>query len=339
MTTNNKNKVLKAADLDLDLATAGKQDFAVDVLHGLSQTPKRLPAKYLYDNEGSRLFSKIMDLPTYYLTDCEWDILENQTGAFANLITDQPFHLIELGAGDGRKTSLLLNHFLEKNLEFDYVPIDISQGAVDDLVGEMTTALPDVKTMGLVADYFTGLQWLAQNSHRPNLVLFLGSSLGNFLRSEADHFLHNLWNSLNHGDYFVIGFDLKKDISLLQAAYDDPQGVTAQFNYNYLHRINRELGGDFKIDQFLHHATYNVNIGAMESYLVSKKKQSVHLGELDRSFDFRAWEGIHVEYSHKYSEEDIADLADLTGFDVVDNLYDSKGYFVDSIWKVDKSQG
>jgi uncharacterized SAM-dependent methyltransferase len=168
------------------------------------------------------------------------------------------------------------------------------------------------------------------------MVLFLGSNLGNFDKSSAKDFLRNLWNALNDGDYTVIGFDLKKDIDLMLKAYNDSQGVTRDFNLNLLRRINRELGGDFDLNKFHFYASYDVFTGAMESYLVSKEEQTVFIKEIGQAFNFEAWEPIHTEFSYKYLISDIEELAADTGFAIETQLYDSKRYFVDSIWRVQK---
>jgi L-histidine N-alpha-methyltransferase len=310
--------------------------FALDVLIGLSQTPKSLPSKYFYDAKGSKLFQQITALPEYYLTQCESEIFQDKKGEIAGLIGGNQFNLVELGAGDGRKTKILLEHFLETRLDFRYVPIDICEAAVEGLIAGLDKHSSRLPIEGLVADYCDGLKWLSKmNGHR-NVVLFLGSTIGNFSHDEAREFLYGLWNALEDGDYLLIGFDLKKDIQLLERAYNDSQAVTAQFNLNLLHRINRELGGNFDADQFQYHSTYNALSGAMESYLISRQEQVVDIETLNQSFAFAAWEPVHTEYSYKYLESDIASLAEETGFTIVAQLMDSKGYFVDSVWQVSK---
>ncbi|MGD9347011.1 MAG: L-histidine N(alpha)-methyltransferase [Candidatus Aminicenantes bacterium] len=321
---------------DLDEMESLDQAFASDVLVGLSQTPKKLASRYFYDEKGSRLFQKIMDLPEYYLTACELDILNSHTDEFSSLMEGESFNLVELGAGDGRKTSILLEHFLKKKFNFQYIPIDISEASMQALARLLNAKFPELSANGIVAEYFDGLKWLNYMNSRRNMVLFLGSNLGNFDKAHARAFLHNLWNALNDGDFAVIGFDLKKDIDLMLKAYSDVEGITAEFNLNLLRRINRELGGDFDLTKFQFHSSYDVFTGAMESYLVSKEKQTVFIKELSQTFSFDAWEPIHTEYSYKYLESDITDLADETGFVIEKQLYDSKKYFVDSIWRVQK---
>lgn len=312
------------------------QSFARDVLLGLYRSPKSIPSRYFYDEEGDRLFRRIMDLPEYYLTDCEMEILEAHRERIAGRLGRSGFNLVELGAGDGVKTDILLRSFHERGLAFRYVPIDICRPALEHLVGHCESSLPGIDVEGLVSEYFDGLAWLSGLNDRRNVVLFLGSNIGNFNASEARVFLRSLWNSLNHGDLALIGFDLKKDIEQMMRAYNDAEGVTARFNLNLLERINRELGANFRLKAFEHYSTYDVHTGAMESYLVSRERQKVFVGALRKEFSFEAWEPIHTEVSHKYLASDISALADETGFEIIDTMEDSRSYFIDSFWRVVK---
>ncbi len=329
-------KILRPEDLK-DTIYSNKA-FALDVLNGLSEHPKRLQSKYFYDDEGSRLFQKIMGLPEYYLTNCEYEILQTHKETIAQFVTNETFNIIELGAGDGLKTSLLIEHFKKSGLDFRYVPVDISEAAMETLTFSMANKFTGLDIFGLVAEYFEGLKWLSTSNDRRNIVLILGSNLGNFNRSQAKAFLRTLWNSLNNGDIVVTGFDVKKDIDLMLDAYNDAQGVTAEFNLNLLRRINRELGGDFDLNRFRFFATYNVFSGAMESYLVSLEPQKVFVKDIGQTFSFKAWEPIHTEYSYKFLESDIVSLAESTGYVIEKQLYDSKKYFVDSVWRVEKQK-
>jgi L-histidine N-alpha-methyltransferase len=324
---------------DLESKLSIKEAFARDVLIGLSSNPKKISSRYFYDAEGSRLFQKITDLPEYYLTRCEFEIFEYHKQAIAEIFRDVSFNLVELGPGDARKTRVLLNHFLEEELDFKYIPIDISEAALEGLVQSMQTEFPELRVHGLISEYFNALNWLKNLNHRKNLVLFLGSSIGNFNRESSRIFLQSLWNSLNPEDYTLIGFDLKKDIELLLKAYNDSRGITREFNLNLLRRINRELGGNFDLNRFRHFASYNVFSGAMESYLVSKESQTVMIQEIGQSFSFDPWEPIHTEYSYKYLESDITKLAEDTGFAPVEQFYDAAKFFTDVLWRVEKHQG
>lgn len=310
--------------------------FALDVLVGLSETRKVLPSKYLYDETGSKLFRDITFLPEYYPTNCEIEVLSNQTDKIIETLQGQEFNLIELGAGFGRKTKILLESFVKAGLKFQYVPIDISETAMKELIDSLQEAFPQLNVNGLVSDYFSGIKWLNERYDCLNMVTFLGSGIGNFSHAEARFFLRNVWSSLDHNDIMLIGFDLKKDIELLLWAYNDKQGVTSRFNLNVLERINRELGGHFDLNKFRHYGTYDVFLGAMQSYLVSLEEQDVFIDIIGRSFHFDAWEPIHTEYSYKYLMSDIKTLAHETGYKILTNLFDSKKFFCDSIWKIDK---
>ena len=246
-------------------------------------------------------------------------------------------NLVDLGAGDGAKTLLLLRHLAATGTEFSYVPIDISEGAMSGLTAFVREQLPDVRVEGLVTDYAAGVRWLgAQGRGRQNLVLFLGSNIGNFGRAKARRFLRQLWSALNPDDYLLVGLDLKKDIDVLLDAYNDKQGVTARFNLNLLSRINRELGGKFDLSKLRHFSTYDVFTGAMESYLVSLEQQVIPIEALHTQFQFDAWEPVHTEYSYKYVDSDIVRLAGDAGFVIEESFYDPQRWFVDSLWRVEK---
>ncbi len=318
-------------------STDPKMEFARDVKSGLSKSPKELSSKYFYDEGGSKIFNKITELPEYYLTRAGYEILDKNKNEIAKLLRDSSFSLIELGVGDGRKTKVLISHFLSSGLDFQYIPIDISESAVNDLVKSVKDEFPSLQTAGIVTEYFKGIQWLEEKEKKKNFVLFLGSNIGNFDKQQQMVFLRSLWNSLNHDDLVLIGFDLKKDINLITKAYNDSRGVTEEFNLNLLRRINKELGANFDISKFKFFANYNPVIGAVESFLISLEEQSVFISELGKTFNFNAWEPIHTEYSFKYSDSDIAILAHETGYKIKIQFYDSKKYFVQSIWSVCKS--
>lgn len=314
-----------------------RRDFAYDVLVGLSERPKRLSSKYFYDDAGSEYFRQIMALDEYYPTDCEEAILTaSAADIIAPLLGGDPINLVDLGAGDGKKTMILIEALRAADADFTYVPIDISEGAMKQLVGTIHERFEDVAVAGLVCEYADGVHHLARSAgDRKNLVLFLGSNIGNFGRVAANAFLRRLWSALRAGDHALIGFDLKKDIEVLLAAYNDAQGVTSAFNLNLLTRINRELDGDFDVSQFRHFGTYNVFSGAMESYLVSLEPQVVTIGALELSFAFDAWEPVHTEYSYKYLRSDVTRLATGTGFSVQRTFEDARGWFMDSLWRAE----
>jgi len=323
---------------ELARLTDPTQEFAYDVLSGLSERPKRLPSRYFYDDEGSVLFQRIMELDSYYPTRCEREILTRYRPQILERLGDRPLNVIDLGAGDGAKTILLLEHLAQHKVDYRYVPIDISEGAMQEVVSAARAALPGIEVAGIVAEYIDGARWLAAESEeRQNLVLFLGSNIGNFELSRARAFLRRLWAALREGDLTLIGFDLKKDIEALLHAYNDPEGITAKFNLNLLSRINRQLGGRFDLSRFRHFGTYNVFSGAMESYLVSLARQTVYIETLEHGFTFEPWEPVHTEYSYKYLPQDIDALAEATGFVIDASFHDDQRWFVDSLWRVDKT--
>ncbi|MFQ5876655.1 MAG: L-histidine N(alpha)-methyltransferase [Acidobacteriota bacterium] len=316
-----------------------RQIFALDVLMGLSARPKRLPSRYFYDDEGSRIFQRITELPEYYLTGAEREIFERHGGEIARGLSSEPFDLVELGPGDGRKTRILLQSFQKAGLDFRYVPIDISESAISGLARSLEAGFPGLEVCGLVSEYFSALQWLNRERRRRTLVLFSGSNIGNFSRPESLVFLRSLWNSLNDDDLVLIGFDLKKDVDVMLRAYNDSRGVTRDFSLNLLRRINRELGGDFDLERFRFFSTYDVLMGSMNSYLLSLNRQTVSISFIGQAFAFEPWEPIQTEYSYKYLESDICGLAAETGFEAAAWYFDSRRFFTSSLWRVRKRVG
>jgi len=315
-----------------------KQELALSVLEGLSAQPKFLPSKLFYDDKGSDLFQQIMQLPEYYPTNCEAEILKDHGGAIASRLSGQAVNLVELGCGDGAKTILLLRHLLAKDVDLNFVPLDISQSAIESLIENLKVEFGEIpfSISGLVSEYFGGLSWLTENQSQRNLVLFLGSNIGNFNKPTALRFLRHLWHSLNHGDFVLIGYDLKKDLDVMYDAYNDSKGITKEFNLNVLDRVNSILGADFKRENYQHQGLYDVKSGAMESYLIAQNQHTVSVDDLGKEFSFKPWEPIHMEYSYKYLPTEILDLASSTGFEVLKDFSDSKGYFIDSLWEVRK---
>ncbi len=313
-------------------------ELALSVLEGLSARPKSLPSRLFYDDKGSALFRQIMNLEEYYPTRCEAEILERQGDKIISHLKGDRLNLVELGCGDGAKTILLLQSILKQKKSLKFVPLDISKAAVESLLKNLEKEFKELTfdIQGLVAEYFQGLTWLTENVADRNLVLFLGSNIGNFNRPTALRFLRHLWHSLNDGDLVLIGFDLKKDLDVLYDAYNDKKGITKEFNFNVLDRINQTLGGNFDRKNFQHQGLYNIQTGAMESYLISEVKHTVHIEELGKDFEFAPWEPIHMEYSYKYLPADIEDLSSSTGFEILENFKDEKGYFIDSLWQVKK---
>ena len=330
------NAQLRVLNSGHPAACPAPNDFAADVLAGLSGEPKRVPSVYFYDKKGSELFRGITKQSEYYLTRCETEILRRYRWALARFFgRSQPFNLIELGAGDGLKTSVLISHLLKERLEFNYVPVDICAESVRKAIRNFKAMdCENFKICGLVDDYSSAMRWMARESRGRNVVLFLGSTIGNFKDDDARAFLSELSGSLRRGDFVFIGFDLRKDPAILNKAYNDKAGITREFNLNLLDRMNRELGADFDRGKFEHFGYYNERISAMESWLISLEDQAVNISEIGSVFYFKKGERIHTEYSHKYSVEDINGLMGGAGFSIVKTFFDSRRFFADSLWKV-----
>lgn len=309
--------------------------FAIDVLTGLCASPKSLSAKYFYDDAGSKIFQDITQHEDYYPTRTEVEILNSIKSELPNKINEEVIDIIELGPGDGHKSQIILNGFLNENYQVNYYPVDISEKAMTMLQKNILKH-PNLTIHGVIGDYFEGLNLVRNKSNNKQLVLFLGSNIGNFDRVQNQGFLRKLWMCLNSDDHLLLGFDLKKDVSTLTAAYNDSSGHTTEFNLNLLRRINNELGGDFDLGKFQHFGVYSPIQGAMESYVLATEDQTVYISELERSFHFDAFEPIHLEYSFKFLESDIDFLSNKTGFEVVEHFTDAKDYFIDSLWKVIK---
>jgi len=304
--------------------------FAEDVLQGLSQTKKSLPPQWFYDERGSQLFQQITEMDEYYLTRCEAQILERFGPEIVGLVKGR-FRLVELGAGDGHKTKILLKNFLEIGTPFEFVPVDICEESVASLTQSLASELPQLSTRGLVAEYFEALRWLSRQDDVPTLVLFLGSNIGNFNDDGDKRFLSLLHAALKPQDLALVGFDLLKDQSILIPAYDDAAGVTTEFNLNLLDRINRELGADFDRSAFRHEARFNISKSRMESWLISLRHQTVKVPGVGRSFSFQKGEGIHVECSAKYTVERIRDISQQAGFGLELMLTDDNRWFCDAV--------
>ncbi len=309
--------------------------FAKDIKLGLDESPKTLPSRYFYDEKGDVLFQKIMDLDEYYLTRAEFEIFVRQKDEILRAFQGdaEAFRLVELGAGDGTKTKVLLSHFLDQDVSFTYSPIDISGNVLEQLKENLGDELPTLKVEPIVGEYFSALEDLAANDNTKEIVLFLGSNIGNFNVEAGVEFLTHVGENLSAGDMLLIGFDLMKSPQKVLAAYNDREGVTKAFNLNLLSRINEELGGNFNIDNFDHFPTYDPLTGETKSHIISTKDQEVYIEALDENFSFDAWEAIHTEVSQKYSMKMIETYAKKAGFEIVKNFTDSNKYFVDSLWK------
>ena len=319
----------------IETATDNKTQFLQETLGGLQSEPKFMRSKYFYDATGDRIFQQIMEMEEYYLTKAEMEILQYQANQISQAISadGSAFDLIELGAGDATKSIHLLKSLLHSELEFSYFPIDISAHVISDLEESLPKKLPGLNMKGLNGDYFDMLKSATDQSNRRKVVLFMGANIGNMSIADAGKFCSSLKKLLSPKDLLIIGFDLKKNPKQILSAYNDKGGITRSFNLNLLHRINKELDGNFDLNNFEHYASYDPESGACKSYLISLKKQIVNIGQ--NAIHFAENEHIFMEISQKYSLNDIDQLAEKTGFKPLKRFFDQHQYFVDAIWKVD----
>src|SRR5215203_5554824 len=290
------------------LTAAVADDFAADVRRGLSAPGKSLPQKYFYDSLGSRLFDAICHVPEYYLTRAEADIFARHASEIVEQARDgaRRLTLFELGSGSAAKTRRLIDALLAIQTRLTYVPVDISTAALEESASALLGDYEGLSVTAYAADYDTALPRLKENfeDDARALVLFLGSNIGNFDRAEARDFLRRVRASLRAGDRLLLGADLKKSAEVLEAAYDDPLGVTAAFNLNMLARVNRELGANFDVRRFAHRARYDASEGVVRMHLVSLADQTVEVAALGARYVFAEGEAMHTEDSRKYDLDD-----------------------------------
>jgi len=296
------------------------------VREGLSRPAKTLPAMLFYDARGSALFEQICALPEYYVTRTERSILE----ACAPQIAGRLRHdvtLGELGSGSGEKTEIVIDALLETRPQLRYLPVDISEAATRDAAARLTASRPRLSVHGIVAEYRDGARRLAELYGGQHLLLFLGSNLGNFDPHEAQAFLRSLRDAMNPRDLLLMGVDLVKDVEVLERAYDDPQGVTAEFDLNMLRHVNRAFDADFDLEAFSHRAVFDPEACRIEMHLVSQREQTVRVGALDARFHFAEGEVLHTESSYKYTPERLDALTGAAGWTRVDRFTDDRGWF------------
>ena len=310
-------------------------DFAKHVAKGLLAPLAHLSSQYIYDEQGSKLFQQIMSLESYYLTDCEYEILKASASKLRRQFScdgQERFELVELGAGDGYKTKLLLKDFTENGTDFSYRPVDISDDILKELEEDLAQQFPSLEVEPLHASYMEALDSLQASPDIRRVILFLGSNIGNFSFDAANDFVGKIADRMHTGDYFILGIDLRKNPRTILAAYDDNLGVTAKFNLNLLHRINRELGGNFDVNSWAFYPLYNPETGEVRSYLYPKTDQHVSIPELGVERTFTVGEVIHTEVSRKYSKTELGLLGKAHGLQRVDMLLDNRGYFADVIY-------
>lgn len=282
-------------------------DFFAEAINGLHRQPKAISPKFFYDAEGSRLFDAICELEEYYPTRTEMQILTQHAGDIADIIGERSY-MIEPGSGSSTKVRLLLDDLKPHT----YMPMDISRQHLLHAAQRLATEYPWLEVHAACADFTTRLKIPDQPDTNNRLAFFPGSSIGNFEPGAARNFLSHLGETVGIGGGLLIGVDLEKDPELLHAAYNDCEGITADFNLNLLTRMNRELQADFKLDNFEHKAFYNSSLGRIEMHLVSRINQAVDVGQ--HSFSFSQGETIHTECSYKYTIDAFQALASAAGF-------------------------
>lgn len=303
--------------------------FKKDVFNGLSQSPKTLPSKYFYDKIGDKLFVKIMHLPEYYLTRAEHEIFDTKSEDIIHklkLNTSSHIDLIELGAGDGKKTKTFLKVLLENNYKFRYMPIDISQHALDQLEIALKKEFQTLDIEKKQGEYFGVLEDIKSNTSQ-KIIMFLGSNLGNLKDEAAKEFLVKLSDALQVGDKIILGLDRIKPKAIVLPAYNDSAGVTEAFNFNLLHRINRELKANFNVSNFRYQPEYDEKTGILKSFLVSEIDHEVCFNNEGKSFNFKEGEKIEVEISRKYDDHILQSFLDSTDLIQTSKISDSKNYF------------
>jgi L-histidine N-alpha-methyltransferase len=310
-------------------AASPSNSFADDVRRGLMAMPKFLLPHYFYDALGSALFSAICELPEYYVTRAEDEILRSRAAEIAAAFGPR-VRLVELGIGSARKTRHLIGAILARQTALDFFPVDVDAGILASSAQALLTDYPRLSIAAICGDFrnpATLLPPYLPPYDARTVVLFLGSSIGNLDPAAAGEMVANLRTALAPGDALFLGADLRKSPSILEPAYDDPLGVTAAFNLNLLGRINRELGGTFDLSSFAHRAYYNEAEGRIEMHLVSREAQRVLIDGYEVAFE--EGESIHTENSYKYDDASLRALAEAGGFAIEQRWSDSKGYFAD----------
>ena len=289
-------------------------EFAGNVENGLSEKQKYISPKFFYDKNGSELFEQICDQPEYYLTRTETQILKKSIVQIIDTLGGNGISIIELGNGNSQKTRILLAPILAMLSNVSYFPIDVSLKMLQKSIKNLSQQYSNLNIFGICSDYVEGLtkinEFMSSKKRLPyrRLIIFLGSSIGNFHPNEAKDFLCTLSDLMRTSDLMLLGIDTEKDVDILERAYNDKNGITAKFNLNVLSRINRELDADFKLSLFEHKSFYNVDEHRIEMHLESRVDQTVTIGAIGKKFNFKKGETIHTENSYKYSRDRLNSL-------------------------------
>jgi dimethylhistidine N-methyltransferase len=321
--------------LHTSTSTHAASSLAEDVRLGLTSSPKYLLPKYFYDELGSVLFDAITLLPEYYPTRKESEILSRCSGEIVDSLEGE-IVLIELGSGSANKTNHLIEAILRRQPSLTYIPIEISTTALISSAEKLLERFPGLSIEAYAGDYLEVLGSLKLDPTKSNLVLFLGSSIGNYSEADSITLLQTIRGALTNGDGLLLGADLIKSADILEPAYDDSLGVTAAFNLNVLSRINRELDADFDVREFDHVAIFNPDAGRVEMHLESRKTQTVSLGALGQKIEFAKNERIHTENSYKYKTEQLIQLGGGAGFALKQSWRDSEGFFSSNLFTPDQ---
>ncbi len=302
-----------------------EKTFAEEIYSSLNRNSKFITPKFFYDKKGSDLFEQICTLPEYYPTRTEIAILKNLQIELPKYL-DDTFRLVELGSGASVKTRIILDAFTTIQASVEYIPIDISE-ILAESSEQLLKDYDNLHITGIIDTYEGGLEFLENYDDKKNLIIFLGSSFGNFSPNEGKNFLQKINSTMKPDDLFLIGLDLVKDTRILESAYDDSQGITAQFNLNVLSRINDELEANFDLNNFSHYSTYNEEHQRVEMYLKSLTSQSVVVSKSNLLLNLEKNELIHTEHSHKFNLSQIRNLLESTGFKIHHVWLDDKKYF------------
>lgn len=306
-------------------------NFKEDVITGFTSEKKYLFPKYFYDSRGSDLFEQICKTDEYYLTRTEEGILK-EVSDFISEINSEKSIIAELGSGNSAKTGHIIDSFLKTRNSLLYVPLDISDILIESS-DKLICNYNNLFISGIISYYEEGLEYLYKSVEYPKLIIFLGSSIGNFSPDEAVIFLTGIKKVMKSEDSLLIGFDMVKDKHILNNAYNDRKGITSKFNLNILNRINRELGADFNTSLFEHNAIYNEEQSRIEMYLVIKSDSEFKIPDLDKKIKFIKGERIHTENSYKFTPDKISELAVKSGLQITNCFTDSNKYFSIYIFK------
>jgi dimethylhistidine N-methyltransferase len=321
-TEQKENSRLRWINLNSAIASV---DESTDIIAGLTQNPKTLPCRYFYDDRGSELFEQICDLPEYYPTRTEQAILETYAAEIAQMTGS--CHLIELGSGSSRKTRLLLEAYSEIVQELQYYPIDVSSGILKTTALDLLRQYPKLKLCGLAGTYEQALAQLPPAELENRMLIFLGSTLGNLNDEQCSKFFTQVQQALKPGEFFLLGVDLQKPIEIIEAAYNDSQGITAAFNLNILSHLNQRFQGNFSLNHFAHWAFYNRVENQIEMHLRSLTDQTVVLEALDFEVSFQAGETIRTEISRKFHIPTLISMLDNHAFQALQVWTDPQAWF------------